>query len=159
MTQWPSSGQYCRLWSDGYKFWFIMAQLYHDVAITNQDFVVLGPKSGRSSPMCPLRHYLFPKCLQNWDFWPELHGHTKFERLLIVFGHWSATAKRKRVIFHLSKDKYTSFITNLIKCRRCSFLHFAHSGSWSTSETWEVALCFEAPNRGRWTQLCDVLQI
>ena len=37
------------------KFWFTMVQLYCKVAIMNQDFVVVGPKSARSPSLFPFR--------------------------------------------------------------------------------------------------------
>ena len=78
-------------------------------------------------------------------------GRNKFERLLIVFGHWTMTAALRLLIFHISKNKYTSLITNSINRRNCSFSHFADSGSKSTSEIWRVAYCFWALNRSRLT--------
>ena len=54
------------------QFWFTMAKLYREVAKMNPDFVVIRPKSARWSPLCPLRHCLYPEHLQNWAFWAEL---------------------------------------------------------------------------------------
>ena len=54
------------------QFWLNMAQLYPEVTIMNQNFVVIGKKSARSSPLCPLRHCLFPERWQNWASWAEL---------------------------------------------------------------------------------------
>ena len=54
------------------QFWFTLAQSYREVAIVNQDLIVLGKKSARSSPPCPSRHCLFQVRLQNWAFWAEL---------------------------------------------------------------------------------------
>ena len=45
-----------------------MEQLYHLVPIMQQDFFVIGSKSARSSPLCPLRHCLVPEHLHNWAF-------------------------------------------------------------------------------------------
>ena len=54
------------------QFWLTMAQFYREVAIMKQDHVI-GPKSVRWSPLCPLRHCLFRERLQNWAFWAELN--------------------------------------------------------------------------------------
>ena len=105
------------------KFWSTMAQLYPEVAIMNPDAVVIGPKLARSSSLCPLRHCLFPKRLQNW----ALIGHSKFEKFVIVFGHWTVTVALTRVIFHIPKDKYSTIIIVSINCRSCTFTHFADS--------------------------------
>ena len=57
-------------------FWFTMAQLYREVAILNPDFVVIGPKSARRSPLSPLQHCPFPKRLQNWAQFLGRIGHS-----------------------------------------------------------------------------------
>ena len=106
------------------KFWSTMAQLYPEVAIMNPDAVVfIGPKLARSSSLCPLRHCLFPKRLQNW----ALIGYSKFEKFVIAFGHWTVTVALTRVIFHVTKDKYCTIIIVSINCRSCTFTHFADS--------------------------------
>ena len=63
------------------------------------------------------------------------------------------------VIFTISKDKYTSLITDSMNCRNCTFSRRADSGSRSTSEIWMGARCFEALNRDYWTQMYDILPI
>ena len=83
-------------------------------------------------------------------------------RLLLVFGHWTVTTTLTRLIFHISKNKYTVsifVITDSINCRNCSFSHLADSASRSTSEIWKVAYCLGALNRARLTQLSEVSHI
>ena len=55
-------------------FGFTVAQLYREVAISNQNCVVIGPKSARSSPL------------------PVSRAHSKLERFLIVFEHCAVAA-------------------------------------------------------------------
>ena len=100
----------------------------------------------RSTPLCPLRYCLFSE-------------HHKFEMLLIIFRHWTVSAELTGVIFHTSKDKYTSFVTDSINCQNCTFLHFTDCGSRSTSEIWKVAHCLGALNRDGWNHVCDISQV
>ena len=53
-------------------FRFTMAQSYREVAIMNQDFIFIGQKWVRSSPLCQLRLCLFQDRWQNWAIWAEL---------------------------------------------------------------------------------------
>ena len=94
----------------------------------NQDFVVIGPKSARSSSLRPLRHLLVPIALAELGFLSRI-GHSKFERLLLVSVTQPWPLQPTRMIFHISQDKYTSLITDSIHCRNCSFSNFADSGS------------------------------
>ena len=43
-------------------------------------------------------------------FFPlDLNRHRKFERLLLVFGHWTVTAEPKYMVFHILKEKSPGF--------------------------------------------------
>ena len=115
------------------QFWLTMAQSYRKVAIMNKDFIFIVQKSAILSPLCPLRHLPVLRALAELGFLSRIRRNT-FVRLLIVFAHWTMTAAQRPLIFHISKDKYASLVTNSINCRNCSFSHFADFGSRSTSE-------------------------
>ena len=102
------------------KFWLIMAQIYREVARMNQDFAIIGSNSARSSSLCPLRHCLFPERLQNWAFWGYSKWNLKGCSLFSGIEPWHAPLTR--VIFHISKDKYSGFITDVMHCRNCASL-------------------------------------
>ena len=85
--------------------------------------------------------------------------YSKFDRPLIVFGPWTVMAALMGGIFHITRNKYTSLITDSISCENCTFLHFAGSRSRSTSDIWKVVHCFGAMNRDRWTHIYDISQM
>ena len=151
------SGRYCRIWSDpnkvfvhygtiiswschnGPKFCYYRAQIDKIVPIACIVSITALPVSRAFVELCFLGR-----------IW-----HSKFERF-IVFDHCTVTAAQTHVIFHISKDKYTNVITDLINCWNCPFSHFADSESGLTSEIWKVVHCFGALNHDRCTQMCDI---
>ena len=73
------------------QFWYTMAQPFREVATMNPNFIVIGQKSARSSPLCPITALPVSIAFVELGFLSRI-GRNKFERLLIVFGHWTMTA-------------------------------------------------------------------
>ena len=85
------------------QFWITMARLYREVSKMNPDIVT---KIGKMVPHCAHYGIAFFRALAELGFLGPI-GHSKFERLLIVFKHWTMTTALTRVIF---QNKYISLI-------------------------------------------------
>ena len=135
--------------------WVHYGTINREVAIINPDFVVIGPKSVRWSPLCPLRQRMFPEHLGLLGG----TGHAEFKRMLIVFGHWTMTVALTRVTCHIFQNKYIRHITDSIDCPKCSFSHFADTVEVDIGNFKRCSLFFGHWNVIAGPKICDISHI
>ena len=82
------------------KIRFTMVQIYNEIAITNQNFVVFGPKIVETLPIVPIMTFYVSRVLAEFGFMDPI-GHSKCDILLIVFRLCTITAVLASDIWYL----------------------------------------------------------
>ena len=84
-------------------------------------------KFGNIGPIMPIVSWWVFRLLTEVGYWTELE--TANLMLPNVYDHCAVTAARTLVIFHITTDKYTGFITNWKNCVNFTFPYFVPSES------------------------------